>query len=67
MTFPQHLIVSLIYGIAALSMGVSKDALFIVICIAMLEVFKPIFMVERVKFYGKKGLFNGDEIRDHNK
>ena len=66
MTFPQYLIVCLIFGIAALSMGVDKNSLYIVICIAMLEVFKPIFMVERVKFYGKKGLFNGDEIRDHN-
>ena len=65
MTFAQYLIVSVIYGIAALSMGVSKDALVIVICIAMLEVFKPIFMVERVRTYGKKGLFDDGEIRDH--
>ena len=66
MTFEQYCIVSIIFGIAALSMGVSKDALYIVICIAMLEVFKPIFLMERVKKYEKKGLFNERETRNKN-
>ncbi len=66
MTFPQYFVTAIIFGLTALVMGVDKGYLYLALCIALLEVFKPIFIAERVKTYGKKGLFNDREIRDHN-
>lgn len=44
MTLPQYIIVALVFTVFALVMGASKDALYIVLCLALMELFRKGFL-----------------------